>query len=499
MNNTEQMSVMELRVKDVKSKNVLSMVAFLISILSAAVLSIIEGNVMKIALYGSEFVLLLGGFFVIRFIKKHFFYSYYLVIIAYAYTFIGIFLLQGSLAFTVIIFFLLVLSTIFLVRTVFWIGFIAGAIALYLNSVIVPEGVEYLGENISTVLATYILAGLLCGILIHLNRKQYSHIEGFLHRTEELVTKEEEARASLERNVADIIQRITDMNRNVQDNILSQREISIAINEVAVGSSEQNEKITDIAQSSQGTLQQASYMLVETKDLLEKFGQSSETAAKGNNLLLELSSNTGELRDYTEELSETFNALSNKIAEINTFSQSIIDVSQQTNLLALNASIEAARAGESGKGFSVVAEEIRKLAEDTNEAAEKITSNLVEINQTNNTALEKMSTNVDMSHENLEKTEQVKDAFQELADYLSEMNNKLTGFEQLATSVKENSSVVDAATNDLAAIIEETSASLEEMGATVENLNDQNEQISEEMKHTETVAKSLINENDKQE
>lgn len=492
MNNTEQMSVMEMRLKDVKSKNFLSMIAFLISILSAAVLSIMQGDIGKMVLYLSEFVLLLGGFFVIRFINKHFFYSYYLVIIAYAYIFIGIILLKGSLAITVIIFFLLVLSTIFLVRPIFLIGYSAGAIALYMNSTFVPEGAEYLGKNLSTVLATYILAGLLCWMLIHLNRKQYNHMEDLLYRTEELATKEEAARAHLENNVADIIQRVTDMNRNVQENILSQKEISIAINEVAVGSSEQNEKIMDIAQSSQGTLQQASYMLVETKDLLEKFEQSTETASKGNGLLLELSSNTSGLRDYTEELSETFNALSNKIAEINTFSQSIIDVSQQTNLLALNASIEAARAGESGKGFSVVAEEIRKLAEDTNEAAEKITSNLDEINQTNNTALEKMSTNLDMSNENLEKTEQVKGAFQELADYLSEMNNKLTGFEQLATSVKENSSVVDAATNDLAAIIEETSASLEEMGATVENLNNQNEQISEEMKNTATVTQNLI-------
>lgn len=494
MSKVEPLTVSELRLKDVKSKNLLSLLSFLVSIVTAAALAIVQGDVPKMILYVSEFVILLGGYFVIKSINKHFIYSYYLVIISFVYTFIGIFVLKGSLAFVVIIFYLLVLSTIFLTRPVYLIGYISGAIALYLNSVFAPVEASLLRDNIPILLATYILAGILCGILIHLNNKQYKQIETLLHISEKSANREEATRENLEKNVADIIQRIADVNRNVQDNIQAQQELSIAINEVAAGSSEQNEKIMDIAQSAQGTLQQASYMLVETQDLLKSFEKSTLTATKGNDLLLELTSSTSELRDYTEELSKTFHALSNKIAEINSFSQSIIDVSQQTNLLALNASIEAARAGESGKGFSVVAEEIRKLAEDTNEAAENITNNLMEINQTNNTALEKMSTNVDMSNNNLDRTEQVKDAFQELANYLNEINNKLTGFEKLATNVKENSSIVDKATNDLAAIIEETSASLEEMGATVENLNNQNESIGEEMKTTEKLATSLIDE-----
>src|SRR5699024_10822921 len=152
----------------------------------------------------------------------------------------------------------------------------------------------------------------------------------------------------------------------------SQDEMSEAITEVATGSTEQNERASDIVNNTQQTLQQSGLMLKETKELKEAFQKSSKTANKGTDLLDELFNSTDVLGKSMVEMSNTFDALSGKIGEINTFSQSIIDVSEQTNLLALNASIEAARAGEAGKGFSVVAEEIRKLAETTNEAAANI-------------------------------------------------------------------------------------------------------------------------------
>ncbi|WP_405096748.1 methyl-accepting chemotaxis protein [Oceanobacillus sp. FSL H7-0719] len=485
--------VEELKLSDIVKKNFLALGAFSISIFSALALSLVQGEAQKAMYYGSELIILILIYLALkRIIKKDMLYPYFLVSIAYIYAVLGIFLYQSNLSLTVIFFFLLFMSTIFLMKSVFFIGFISGGVGLFLNGFLAQADAVYLKENLSVTMATYILAGFLSVILIHLNGKQQGHLEEILTRSEEEKIEKEEARLHLERHVDNIISSLSEVNKKTQDNVRSQEEIAIAINEIAVGSSDQNEKISEINNSAQHTLQQTSIMLDETQALKKGFEKSADTASKGNTLLSELYTNTDNLLQYIVEMSEAFNALSNKISETNIFSQSIIDVSQQTNLLALNASIEAARAGEAGKGFSVVADEIRKLAETTNQAAEKITNNLKEVNETHQSTLEKMNENLTMSKHNLESTDQVNQAFGELTSYLEELNNQFTSFEKLAVNVEENSTVVGESTNELAAIIEQSSANLEEMSATIENLNKQNEFIGQEMANTETVAKSLV-------
>ena len=91
------------------------------------------------------------------------------------------------------------------------------------------------------------------------------------------------------------------------------------------------------------------------------------------------------------EVLESINTTDMNSKRINEASDIIASIAQQTNLLALNAAIEAARAGESGKGFSVVAEEIRKLAEESEKSAETISKIIQELNKTSHMAVEKMN------------------------------------------------------------------------------------------------------------
>lgn len=182
---------------------------------------------------------------------------------------------------------------------------------------------------------------------------------------------------------------------------------------------------------------------------------------------------------------EQINSLQNKSAQIEQMVSIITDIAQQTNLLALNAAIEAARAGEAGKGFAVVADEVRKLAEQSAGAADQITTVISEIRGETLLAVEAMNKGTAEAEKGTAVVRETLDSLERITtaieDIVINTRDVASATERMYLSTEEVSGVV----SNLAAISEESAAATEEVAASV---TEQSATINELAKAAEELS-----------
>ncbi len=488
MNETER-----LMFEDVKRKNFVMFLAFSIGIVGALVVALMKGDVARTPFYAICLLLVVSGYMVDYYLlKKPFWFPYYMVIVGNLSMIVYVLLFNGGLQTIGIVFFLLFLATGHFFTPVFLIGYILGFLTLLLTKKF-PDPAQSLAlePEFISILAAFLLSGIVSFILIRLNQGQFKQLRRFVAESTRQANEKEAERARLAKHVTNLNEEISEVNKRLQQNIQAQEELATVIGEIATGSTDQSDRIVDINEQAGTTVEEMQEMTRELLQLKEDFIQSFDATKRGNNLSIELEEKMVDLLTNIERLSATFSILSQSIEEMGDFLRHIVDISEQTNLLALNASIEAARAGEAGQGFSIVANEIRNLAETTNTIVDQITTNLDEVNKTNDIALEEMQANVAQVTHHLKDTREVSGAFQHITDYMENLRQRFSSFENYAIEVNESAKIIQNRTTELSAIIEQSTAGLQEMNASVDQLQQEHEKIGVQMEAIEKIASHI--------
>ena len=182
------------------------------------------------------------------------------------------------------------------------------------------------------------------------------------------------------------------------------------------------------------------------------------TVDSGASSVQELGRQADNVSSSSKVVEDVITELTTKVQKVGGFVDTILSSSSQTNLLALNASIEAARAGEAGRGFSVVADEIRQLSEDTKEASNNITRIIQDLNADTRLANESIANAVEsvtkqneLIAETREKFSQVSSEVELLSNNIDEVKACMEQTRTLSNSIYDNISQLSAASEEVAA------------------------------------------------
>ena len=240
------------------------------------------------------------------------------------------------------------------------------------------------------------------------------------------------------------------------------------------------QKLTGIDATAHSAQQVSAHMHTITQDIqkvTEGAHATSEKATIGNSVVRKAVDEMQAISSIVTEAAAAVNNLGEKSGEIGQIVAFITNIAAQTNLLALNAAIEAVRAGEQGRGFSVVAEEVRKLAEQSSDAAGKVRGLISEIQKETTMAVKTMNDGTAAVHEGITMVNSAGEAFQDILQGVNDFSQQAQAVANVVREVGANTEAIVSSIMEVANIPKEIAGSLENVVAGTEEQSASMEEI----------------------
>lgn len=231
-----------------------------------------------------------------------------------------------------------------------------------------------------------------------------------------------------------------------------------------------------IATATQEIVGSISEVVINCSDTATLANELRDNTQEGSRDMQYIVNDMCNLKLEMSEISNALTQLTSDASAVTDMLNVIRSISEQTNLLALNAAIEAARAGEAGRGFAVVADEVRTLSQRTNTSTEDIQSVLERLNLSVSRTIKSMETGMSLTESSAEKIDSVGDKLKNILSSVNEVTDRST---QIATATEEQNQVIEEIsrhTSDIAEEMKALSTSATELTA----MSDQISQLSED-------------------
>ncbi|HXZ40046.1 MAG TPA: methyl-accepting chemotaxis protein [Terriglobales bacterium] len=293
--------------------------------------------------------------------------------------------------------------------------------------------------------------------------------------TQEITVSGQDAVGQMGEGLARFFQNLRDMIQSISgtaEHVASaSEEISSSANQQAQGSQTQKDQTSQVATAMQEMSSTVLQVSENSNKAAEASRQAAETARHGGSIVEETLTKMRIIAESVSNTAKKMEELGKSSDQIGRIIGVIDDIADQTNLLALNAAIEAARAGEQGRGFAVVADEVRKLAERTTTATKEIAQMIKNIQDETKMAVTAMEAGTKQVEEGVKSTAQAGESLKEIIHKSEEVGEMITHIATAATQQSSATEQVNKNMDEIAKLVKESAVGAQQSAKACQDLS----------------------------